>query len=66
MLRAPRGLAGAAFLKLAFAARTMAGGTCRGDLESRIGCAWRPPVEVHAEGGAKGRGGGRPRSSPAG
>ena len=66
MLRVPRGLAGAAFLKLAFAARTMAGGTCRGDLGSRVGRAWSPPVEVHTEGGAKGCGGGGPRATPAG
>lgn len=32
MLQAPRGRAGAAFLQLAIAARTMAGGTSPGDL----------------------------------
>lgn len=64
MLPAPGGRAGAKFLKLAFAVRTMAGGTCRGDLGSgldqlvALGALGTPPVEVHAEGGAKGSGGG--------
>lgn len=60
----PKGRAGAEFLKLTFAVRTMAGGTCRGDLESglgqlvALGALGTPPVEVYAEGGAKGSGGG--------
>lgn len=64
MLPIPRGRAGAEFLKLTFAVRTMAGGTCRGDLGSglgqlvALGALGTPPVEVYAEGGAKGSGGG--------
>lgn len=64
MLPAPRGRAGAKFLILTFAVRTMAGGTCRGDLGSglgqvvALGALGTPPVEEYAEGGAKGSGGG--------
>ena len=64
MLPVPKGRAGAEFLKLTFAVRTMAGGTCRGDLGSALGqvvalgALGTARVEEYAEGGAKGRGGG--------